>query len=214
MAPWDQGWWISGIARRIPTANGEQNGAVETSRFLTEIRPDDALRNIRKQGARYVAVGPGPVSVELPSLVAMAGRRIDQYSRVFHAQSPDGQHIRVRVYLPAFYRSMAARLYLFDGRRIETTQGVNVFLTMPALANSSAYEETIGSIRSFPSEKEAEQWMALHPYETANLASTDPTVSCVDLDEIPWLKRVFVSRNERVVAGKQPAAVKIFELAQ
>jgi len=69
-------------------------------------------------------------------------------------------------------------------------------------------------VRSFASEKEAEQWMALHPYETANLASADPTVSCVDLDELSWLKRVFVSRDEQVVAGRQPAAVKIFKFAE
>jgi asparagine N-glycosylation enzyme membrane subunit Stt3 len=207
LAPWDEGWWISGIARRIPTANGQQDGIVETSRFLTETQLDDALRAIRKSGARYVAIGPESVTIQLPSLVSNAGRRIDQYSRVFDTPVPGGQHARVRVYFPAFYRSMAARLYLFEGRRIDSRQtGVMVFLT-------SGNEETIHSVRKFASEKEAEQWIAANPYETANLASADPAASCVDLDEIPWLTRVFASSNERVVGGKQPTVVKIFELA-
>jgi hypothetical protein len=215
IALWDKGWWISGIARRIPAANGGENGAVETSRFLTETHPEDALRNIRLLGARYVAIGPGSITFELPSLAAMAGRQIDQYSRVFYVPDPGGESIRIRVYLPAFFRSMAARLYVFDGRRIETTaKGVRVFLTAPALSKSGLYEETIRSIRNFASEREAEQWMALHPSETANLASADPASSCVDLDEIPWLTRVFLSRNEQVKAGRQPVAVKVFELAQ
>ncbi len=212
IAVWDKGWWISGMARRIPAANGGLNGAAETSRFLTETRPGDALQNMRRSGARYAAIGPGSITFELPATVAMAGRQIERYSRVFFMQGPGGEHIRLRVYLPDFYRSMAARLYLFDGRRIDTkTRGVQVFLTTPVLANSGAYEETIQSVRNFASEKEAEQWMVQHPYETASLASADPTASCVDLEEIPWLKRVFISRNERLVGYTQPVAVKIFE---
>jgi hypothetical protein len=89
---------------------------------------------------------------------------------------------------------------------------VQVFLTMPSPTKPGVYEETIQSARTFPSEKEAEKWMALHPYETANLASADATVSCVDLEEITWLKRVFVSESEQVVGYRQPAAVQIFEL--
>jgi hypothetical protein len=167
---------------------------------------------MRGIGARYAAIGPGSITFELPATVAMAGRRIDEYSRVFYTPRPGGEHNRVRVYLPAFFRSMAARLYLFDGRALDTkTRGVQVFLTRPVLANPGVYEETIQSVRSFASEKEAEQWMAQHPYETASLASADPTASCVDLEEIPWLKRVFVSRDEQVVGYRQPVAVKIFE---
>ena len=212
IAVWDKGWWVDGIARRIPLSNGAQNGVYETSRFLTETNPVDARENIRKDGARYAAIGPGSITFELPSLVAMARRRIDRYSRVFYTNGQGGQRVRVRVYLPDFYRSMAARLYLFDGRRIDTaTHGVQVFLTMPEPAKAGEYEEAIRAVRNFPSEKEAEQWLEEHPYETANLASADASVSCVDLEEIPWMKQVFESRREQVVGYIQPSAVRIFE---
>jgi dolichyl-phosphooligosaccharide-protein glycotransferase len=215
IALWDKGWWINGMARRIPASNGGQRGAFETSLFLTDTNPGDALAVMRKIHARYAAIGPGSITFELPSLVALAGRRIDEYSRIFQVQGPGGKRTRVRVYLPDFYRSMAARLYLFGGHRIDTlTHGVEVFLTTPELVKPGEYEETIQSVRNFPSEYEAEQWMAQHPNETANLASADATVSCVDLEEIPWLKRVFVSRNEQVVGSRQPSAVEIFELTQ
>jgi asparagine N-glycosylation enzyme membrane subunit Stt3 len=208
---WDKGWWIDSISRRIPSANGEQAGAADMARFLTAATPDDALRTMKESGAKYAAIGPGSITFDLPSLVTLAGRQIDQYSHVFY-MPVGGQRVRIRVYLPAFYRSMAARLYLFDGRRIETTQGVRVFLTTPFLSPSGANEETIQSVRTFASEKEAEGWMALHPYETVTLGSADATVSCVDLEEIPWVKEVFVSNHERIVGNQQPNAVKIFEL--
>ncbi|MGD1071594.1 MAG: STT3 domain-containing protein [Bryobacteraceae bacterium] len=213
IALWDRGWWISGIARRIPAANGGGSGAVETARFLTETYPEEALRIMRSRGARYAVIEPGSVTTRLPALVAAAGRRIDDYSRIFNVLVPGGKSIRVRVYLPAFYRSMAARLYLFEGRRIESrTHGVQVYLTESVLSDAGVYEETVSSVRSFASEKEAEQWIALHPMEAARLVSADPTLSCVDLDEISWLKPVFVSRQERVVGYRQPVAVRIFEL--
>jgi hypothetical protein len=145
----------------------------------------------------------------LPMILKTTGRAIDEYSRLFYVPVPGGQRVPARFYLPAFYRSMAARLYLFDGRRIETTKGVLVLLTTPSRDGN---EETVQSVRPFPSEKEAEQWMAQHPFETAHLASADVTASCVDLEEIPWLRRVFVSSEERIRGDKQPSVVKVFEL--
>jgi asparagine N-glycosylation enzyme membrane subunit Stt3 len=207
IAPWDKGWWISGISRRIPTANGQQDGAAETSKFLMETHPDQALRMMRQMGAKYVVIGPGPITSELPIVLKTAGRDIDDYSRLFFVPVPGGRPAQARFYLPAFYRSMAARLYLFEGRRIETTKGVLVLLTAP-----SNNGETIQSVRQFASAKEAEQWMAQHPYETAHLASGDATASCVNLDELPWIRRVFVSSGERIRGDKQPTVVKVFEL--
>jgi dolichyl-phosphooligosaccharide-protein glycotransferase len=207
IAPWDTGWWISGIARRIPAANGQQDGAVEVSNFLMETHPDEALRTMRQRGAKYVVIGPGQVTNELPTILKTAGRDIDDYSRQFYVPVPGGQRVKARFYLPAFYRSMAARLYLFDGRRIETRKGVLVLSTAP-----SRDEETVQSVRQFASEKEAGQWMAQHQNETVILASGDATESCVDLDEIPWIRRVFVSNDERIRGNKQPSVVKVFEL--
>jgi asparagine N-glycosylation enzyme membrane subunit Stt3 len=209
IAPWDKGWWVSGISRRIPAANGEQDGAVEVAKFLMETHPEDASRTIRRRGAKYIAIGPGQVTSELPMILKTAGRNIDEYSRLFYVPVPGGQRVKARFYLPAFYRSMAARLYLFDGRRIETTKGVMVLLTAPSQGTDP---DTVQTVRQFPSDKEAVRWMAQHQNETVTLASADPTASCVDLEEIPWIRRVFVSNGERIRGDKQPSAVKVFEL--
>ena len=218
LVPWDKGWWVSGIAHRIPSANGEVNGAIETSRFLTETEPADALRMLRSNGIKYAVIAPEQITTNLPSIVAAAGRSIDRYSRLFFIELPGGKRQAIRVYLPSFFRSMAARLYLFDGQPVRAAPGVRVFLTA-ALRNEEQRsdspprkeEETILSARTFPSEQEAEAWLARHPLETAILASSDPTSTCVDLEGLPWLTKVFASRDEHIVANRQPEAVKIFE---
>jgi asparagine N-glycosylation enzyme membrane subunit Stt3 len=219
IAPWDKGWWISGISRRIPAANGQQDGAVEVSKFLVETHPDEALRTMRQRGAKYVAIGPGQITNELPMILKTAGRYMDEYSRLLYLPAPGGQRIKARFYLPAFYRSMAARLYVFEGRRIETTtKGVLVLLTAPSRSSegntAGNNEETVQSVHQFASEKEAEQWMAQHRNETVILASADVTASCVDLEELPGLRRVYVSRDERIRGDKQPSVVKVFELTR
>jgi asparagine N-glycosylation enzyme membrane subunit Stt3 len=209
IAPWDKGWWVSGISRRIPAANGEQDGAVEVAKFLMETHPEEASRTARRRGAKYIAIGPGQVTSELPMILKTAGQNIDEYSRLFYVPVPGGQRVKARFYLPAFYRSMAARLYLFDGGRIQTTKGVMVLTTAPSQGTDP---DTVQTVRQFPSDKEAEQWMAQHQNETVTLASADPTASCVDLEEIPWIRRVFVSNDERIRGDKQPSVVKVFEL--
>jgi len=214
LTTWDKGWFITGLARRIPASNGEQNGAADVARFLSETDPEEALRNIRQLGARYVMLGPRQVTVEFPSLIRTAGRDLDRYSRIFDLPLPGGKPAPTRFFFPAFYRSMAARLYLFDGRRVDTSQGVVVLLTQPAPSAEGAPNETIQSVRRFASQKQAEEWMAQHPFESAHLASADPASSCVDLEELPWLRRVFASRDERIAGNPQPAAVKIFQLAK
>ncbi len=213
MTIWDKGWWIDGISRRIPNANGGESGAYLTSRFLTETDPSQAIQTLRQERTRYVITEPGSITGGLPSLVAMAGRQIEDYSRVLYVPTPNGERKRIRVYLPVFFQSMAARLYLFEARPVDSrTHGVQVFLTGLVHLDSGEYRDEVSSIRSFPGEMEARVWMASHSEQSALLASADPTLSCVDLEALPWISRVFSSSDETIVATHQPSVVKVFEV--
>jgi dolichyl-diphosphooligosaccharide--protein glycosyltransferase len=149
IVPWDKGSWVTAIARRIPAANGAADSAPETARFLTDTLPEEAARDAARIGARYAVTDPETVTLALPSMVRAAGRRIEEYSRVLHVVGDDGRDRRLRVYLPAFYRSMGARLYLFDGRRA-SSDGAQVFVT-----ETGAGVERFVSVHRFGSEKEA-----------------------------------------------------------
>ena len=109
--------------------------------------------------------------------------------------------------MPAFYRSMGARLYLFDGRGA-SSNGAQVFVTEPG-----GDGERFLSAHRFGSEREALAWMAENSSLRTTLASADPTRSCVDTEDLAWVKRVFVSRTERIVGDRQPRVVKVFALS-
>jgi dolichyl-diphosphooligosaccharide--protein glycosyltransferase len=215
IAQWDRGWWIDAIARRIPVSNGTQAGAAETAHFLIDREPEEGRRYMRASGSRYVLLGAGQVTNTFPALVSWAGRDIAQYSRLFYVAGPDGQPASTRVYLPAYFRSMAARLYLFDGRRMDSAAGgATVFITDLVSSPKGPDREMVRSVRHFASEKEASAWIAAHPLERAVLASADPTQPCVDLEELPWLRRVYASNNEAIQGGRQPTVEKVFALVE
>lgn len=207
----DQGWWITALAHRIPIANGEQDGIAETSQFLSETSAEEGLRELQRIGARYAVVGPDVVTVHLPAIVALSSRRIQDYSRLFLIRKADGGDLPVRVYLPAFYRSMGARLYLFDGAR-ESSDGAEVFVTDAERTDAGAQQERFVSVEKFASGKDASAWIAAHPWLRTTLGSSDPTRSCVDTEGLTWAKRVFASREERIEGDRQPSVVKIFAL--
>ncbi len=209
LTDWDKGSWVTALARRIPDANGAADSGVETARFLVETRPEEAWRDVERVGARYAVLGPEVVTSHLPALVLRAQRNISDYSRVFHVAREDGSSVTLRVYLPAFYRSMGARLYLFDGMR-ESSAGAQVFVTEMGRTAAGKDIERMLSVQRFESEKDAREWISGHPSLRTTLASSDPTHSCVDVEESPWAKLVFRSSAERILGSRQPSVVKIF----
>lgn len=215
LAIWDKGWWIDGIAHRIPSANGGEDGAVETSRFLSETKPENALQEMRGIGARYAIVTPAEVRFEARGLAEAAGRAADDYLRFVSFPSERGKPVHGILYRPAFYRSMAARLDLFDGRAVDTrAYGVDVYVTAPQRGDGSMFDESVVVVHHFASEKEAEDWLVGHPNESATIASTHIDQSCADLEEIPWIRLAFVSEGSGPFSLRHPGAVKIFERTQ
>jgi dolichyl-phosphooligosaccharide-protein glycotransferase len=214
LAIWDKGWWISGVAHRIPSANGGESGAVETSRFLTDTLADEALREMRAVGARYAALSPALLRFQMTLLVRTAGRHVDDYVRFVSFRAPGGKTAHGILYLPSFYRSMAARLYLFDGRAVDTRlRGVDVYVTTGHPAGG-LFDETVSAVYHFGSASEARHWVEEHPERSATLGSTDLELSCSDLEQIPWMRLAFESRGEGPFSLKHPGHVKIFERTQ
>ncbi len=211
VTPWDKGWLIAGMARRLPASNGGQSGALETARFFTETQPSQAASQARAMGAGYVVIGPGEITVQLPALVREAERRISDYSRLLYVHIPRGPDAPLRVWLPSYFQSMSTRLYTFEGRRT-LGSGARVFVTELARSPTGEEREMTLGVHQFASEREARAWMAANPFQTAFLASANPIESCVDLEEVPWLTRVFASNDDPIQGNRQPTAVKIFRV--
>jgi hypothetical protein len=184
----------------MPTSNGTQAGAVETAKFYAETDPQAALQALDRLGSRYVVVDPqiggGPLFKSIPPWI---GRDMHEYEQLLlegDLQTP------VRIYLPSYFRSMAVRLYLFDGQPQEALSRLFVIHTHQA-GRGSATIRVIDSIRPVSTEQEARDYARDQPPEDLVIGGIEPKVTCVPLEGLPGLRLAYSSDS--------PDTVKVFE---
>jgi hypothetical protein len=211
---WDYGYWVEMLARRIPSSNGTQAGAPETGALFTETSPDAAVQSLRRQGVRYLVLDPSLPVFDLSgrsrftAMVAWAGRQRSDYIRVLLAAA--GGVLRpVVVYLPDYYRSLAVRLYLFDGKAVNPSGALVI-----AVQHVESIEfPVIRWTRQFPSIEEARKFVADHPGEQLIAGSLNPIFSCVPLEPVDGVRLAFSSDPLPLSPTRVLHAVKVFEVA-
>jgi asparagine N-glycosylation enzyme membrane subunit Stt3 len=202
---WDFGYWVEEIAHRIPMSNGTQSGVIDMARLYTDTIPESAVGWLRAAGARYVVVDAGatliPGANRFSTQIQLLGRNLDSYLQILVER--EGAAGRVaRVYLPTYYRSMAARLYLADGQAVKGT-GPWIFETTPGHGPGGRPVELVVAPHHFDSETAAAAYLLRHPSDRLTYGCIDPKVSCIDLPAVSGLKWVFSSAK---------GAVKIFQV--
>ena len=217
MVWWDRGYWVLARGRRAPVSNGTQNGAHEAARFFTSTQPAEALAMAAELGARYVIVDPaipaapygaaGPGNSQFRAMTGWTDRPLRDFIGLYNLPLEGGGAQPVIVFYPEYFRSMASRLYLHDGRDYEPRQATTVF----ALREGEGLK-TISSQRTFGTYEQARRYMDARPDQNLLLGTMDPYKSCVPLEAVEGLSLVFNSRLGPVV-GKDGKirAVKIFE---
>jgi dolichyl-diphosphooligosaccharide--protein glycosyltransferase len=209
---WEFGDQVSAFAHRIPNTNATQAQAGKVAAFLTETDPDQARSELMEMGTRYVVLDPVFLRSTWPAIVIWAGGDDARYRKQVFAVGAGGRGAPITVYLEDFYRSMASRLYLFDGHTTASRFRITVFTTRRERATSGKDYDVLIAQRDFPSPQKAYDYMAANTGETMILGSTDPTISCVELEPLPWTNRVFTSDETPLTGDQLPRAVKIFEV--
>ena len=213
---WDKGWAVEEIAHRVPMSNGTQSGASDLARFYTDTSPESAVGWLKRVGARYVIADPSmPVlgnrnGAFFFAAVQTLGGNFQDYIRDM-VQAQRAVAWSVTVYLPRYYRTMAARLYLFDGAAVPGT-GPWLFETRPMKTNDLVTVDVITWSQHFDSERDAFAYVEAHPTARLTMGCLDPLVSCFALPPVAGLRRVFASDPTPVSAASPIRAVKIFEV--
>ncbi len=213
---WDFGYWVENLARRIPSANGTQSGAVTTARLFTDTAEEYARITAHELGARYLVLDPSVALFNKSGQshfldILVWSRRPQPYLRQMYTLR-DKKLTPEILFLPDFYRSMAVRLYTFDGRRTEPHS--LWVLSTEAYPLGGGLVDIVRQAREFGSEREAREYMAAHPEDTTTLGGLDPTQTCVTLEEVSAFREVFTSDPEPPAPGRPLRGVKVFEVAQ
>lgn len=217
MAWWDYGYWIVDVARRIPVTNPTQANAPVAADFFLAQSEQEAIPVFKKWRTRYVVVderlplwpNSGEVVIgAFPAFFEYArARRPEDYLQVAFESNAEGKPAPKMFYLPAYYRSMAIRLFVFGGQAVDGRDGAMLLF----LQRKGSYQEVVGTKR-FASAQEAVVAEAACRDQGCVLVGDNPMVSCVPLDALQQLRPVFASTSSVLGFGRSGRkAVQVYE---
>jgi dolichyl-diphosphooligosaccharide--protein glycosyltransferase len=152
---WDYGHWITYLAKRIPITTPFQNNVEPVARFLLATDEKNADDVAEATGAKYIIIDYEMLSSKYPALPVWAygaGTK-NTYQTYYYQQSPSNQnkYDPVLTLTPAFFKSMLARLYVFDGTKTNST-GANL-ISYSNLQTGGTLVPTISKIVSLSPEQ-------------------------------------------------------------
>jgi len=219
MVWWDYGYWLLREGRRMPAANGTQSGAREAARFFVEDDPELAAAILREKRSRYVVADPTlplwrqqdmePNNAKFRSMLIWAGVDPREYCEFF-IRIREGRPEIVTVFHPKYYRSMLARLYIFDGEAVEPSNSTWVISSQERRASFGSYRR-ISSMQRFESYEKAQAYVDRRPDQNLTIAGLLPQLSCVPLEKLDDYSLAYASRDDRLTTITGYRSVKVFE---
>jgi hypothetical protein len=217
MAWWDYGYWIVDVARRIPVTNPTQANASVAADFFLAQSEQEAVPVLQRWCTRYVVVDerlplwPSEQEVmigDFPAFFEYArARRRSDYLQMAYESNAEGKSAPKMFFLPAYYRSMAIRLFIFGGQAVDGRDGAMILF----LQQRGSHQEVVGTKR-FESAQEAVRAEAACRDKGCVLVSDNPMVSCVPLEPLQQLRPVFASTSSVLGFGRRGRkAVQVYE---
>jgi len=210
---WDYGYFITQIGRRVPNANPGQGGAEEAALFFTAQNETYANELADQRMSKYVMIDTDMVTDKFYAMVEWAGGNMSEFNEVCYipSQTQEGQLDPVILYYSAYYRSVAVRLYNFDGQNVTPTESLVVLYENRTDSNSGLQYRRITGVWPFDTYEEAKAYLAEQGPGNYRIASSNPFTSPVPLDAMADYELVYSSSAEVAVVDQAMPGVKVFE---
>jgi oligosaccharyl transferase (archaeosortase A-associated) len=208
---WDYGYWITRTAHRIPSANPSQDPAPITrvaNLFLSE-NVSASEKYIKEMGSSYIIADYDLITSKLWAVVDWAKQDESKYFSVYYVLD-QGSYSPRQLMTPDFYRTLAVRLYSFDGKALAEGKPWVVTYDMKVIAGSSYKIAT--NAKEYSSYKAAQDFIASQKSGNYDIAGVSPFVSPVPLEAVPNYNLVYSSKNLRAYTQNATISdIKIFE---
>lgn len=196
MAWWDYGHLITRVAHRSPISNPFQQGAIEAARFFTA--QDEASGNqiLSTLGAKYVVVDFTTAITKFHGAAAFANIPIENFYETYYI-AEKGTLKPVSLYYPEYYRSLAVRLYNFDGASSIPDRSMVIAYLEKVTTTGQNYKE-ITDVRPFSNYQEAEAFIASQKSRNYRIVSDNPFLSPVPLERLQGYKLIYSSKSNMI----------------
>ena len=209
---WDYGYWITRISHRIPNAN-PGTAHREEVHFFTAQDEKSANEIVDKRlGSKYVIVDYDVAMVERKFQIAasFSDSNENEFYDVYY--QPHGAKADPVILLyPEYYRSLAVRLYNFDGSQVIPQNSIVLSFEERLSRDGKPYKEITG-MESFPSYEQAKAYVSNQKSDNYRIGSIDPFASPIPLEALEHYKLIYSSESTiRQTNAGMISEVKIFE---
>jgi dolichyl-diphosphooligosaccharide--protein glycosyltransferase len=205
MSWWDYGHFIMQIAHRIPNANPGQAGAVKAGEFFTALNESSGNEVADEEGTKYVVIDFMMATSKFYAMAQWANKTEDDFYGIYYIPFEEGGQWAM-LYYPAYYQSVVARLYNFDGKNATPAQSVVISYEEKTGSTGQKYKE-VASGQPFDTYEQAQAYVANQTSGNWRIVGVDPFTSIVPLEELGSYERVYPA--EPAITINQ-TTVKIF----
>ena len=209
---WDYGYWITRIGHRIPTSNPGTANLGEASIFTAQDETA-ATKGLDQFGSKYVIIDHDVARVfggKFSAVATLSGTEPNNFFDVYY-QVNKNRLDPVLLYYPEYYRSLAIRLYNFDGRPVNPRSSMVISYQDKVFSDGQPYKQ-ITENKSFNSYPEAQQYIRSQKSSNYRIVSKDPYLSPIPLQAVEHFNLVYSSKGSVMEAGLgMVPEIKIFE---
>jgi len=214
MSWWDYGYFIMQIGHRIPNANPGQAGAVQAGKFFTA-QNESAAQGIVEEynlGTKYVMIDSAMASGKFYAMADWAGKNVSEFYEYYYVPAEQGGQWATLFY-PAFYQSMAIRLYNFDGKAVTPATNSSIVISYEEqVATGGQKYKAITSGQAFATYEEARAYLASQTTGNYRIVGASASTSPVPLEALADYQRVYPEHTLPEPNGTAaPTTVKIFK---
>ena len=217
MSWWDQGYWITQQAHRVPVANPTQERAPNAARFYTATDEATARAILDAERSRFVVsdfelpfrrLANGTIMGRFQTIVDWTGADHGQFYEVAYRRD-GGQWIPVWIFHEPYYRSMAFRLSVLGGAGASPTDTTSVVTLTTRVDTDGVRFRELVSEQTYSTYDAARRAAAASP--DATIVGLDPWNSAFPLEPLESLVPIYAARTAEQQPSEAPW-VHVFEV--
>jgi asparagine N-glycosylation enzyme membrane subunit Stt3 len=206
MSWWDYGYWIMYISHRIPNCHPGGGNRAQVASFFVAQDENSADKIMNKLGSKYVIIDYLMPTTKFYAMPEWAGKDADDFFEIYYVPDEEGKLQPARLFYPAYYSSILARLYNFDGKAVVPQKALVISYEEELTSEGVRYKKVTSAL-SFSTYEQASDYISGQESRNYRIVSTDEFASPVPLPELEHYKLVHASSE--TWEGKP--SVKIFE---
>ncbi len=208
---WDYGYWITRIAHRIPTDSpGPYTARADVGSLLLSTDNAQTQQLLDKFGTKYIIIDNDTMTSKYYALFQWSGVDQSKYFDTFYVRQQDSSIQPVKVFYPAYYESLGARLFDFDGKAV-TAQGGAIIQYQSYNVSGQTYK-VVTDAKSFTGDIASAEKEAASMGGDYVIAGVNPLVSPVSVPALDDFKLVHSSTElDQYSANMSVPDVKIYE---